>query len=131
MEKRGCSASPFHGRLRLPQPDSESKRAGGRPMERRAIMAESRDQGTTDSPPPFRLDVQLHDLLMQPAAKPATRPPTVGGPQKLPEPEFPSRPELQNGQDTDYRSVDGKRHWTVPQIMHALHGWALPYLKCP
>src|SRR5260370_17661997 len=101
MEKRGCSASPFHGRLRLPQPDSESKRAGGKPMERRAIMAESRDQGTTDSPPPFRLDVQLHELLIHPAPNPAPRPPTLGEPQKLPEPELPSRPELQNGQATD------------------------------
>src|SRR5262245_4897896 len=93
-------------------------------------MAEKRQtQGTTDSPPPFRLDVQLHELLMQPAAKSAVPASAPGELQKLPEPVFPNRPELQNGADEDYMNLNGNRHWTGPQIMHTLHGWALPYLK--
>jgi MoaA/NifB/PqqE/SkfB family radical SAM enzyme len=86
-------------------------------------------QEATEAPPRFRLDVQLHELLMQPAAKPAAPPAEKKEPQKLPEPVFPCRPELQKGADEDYIDADGKRHWTVPQIMHALHGWALPYVK--
>src|SRR5215469_5657838 len=93
-------------------------------------MAESQEhQLPTEVPPPFRLDVQLHELLMQPAAKLAAPAPPRGEPQKLPEPVFPSRPELQSGADTDYMQLDGKRHWTMPQIMHTLHGWAMPYFK--
>src|SRR6516162_170088 len=82
-----------------------------------------------EAAPTFRLDVQLHELLMQPDAKPAAPPPALGPPQALPEAVFPYRPELQKGADSDYMPQDGHRHWTVPQIMHALHGWALPYFK--
>jgi sulfatase maturation enzyme AslB (radical SAM superfamily) len=86
-------------------------------------------QEATEAAPRFRLDVQLHELLMQPAAKPAAPPAEKKEPQELPEPVFPCRPELQKGTDEDYIDADGKRHWTVPQIMHAMHGWALPYFK--
>jgi MoaA/NifB/PqqE/SkfB family radical SAM enzyme len=94
-------------------------------------MPEVQNQRETEqsSPPPFRLDVQLHELLMQPAAKPAAPPPRTGEAQKLPEPVFPSRPKLQLGEDTDYLPTNGQRHWSLPQIMHTLHGWALPYFK--
>jgi MoaA/NifB/PqqE/SkfB family radical SAM enzyme len=80
--------------------------------------------------PSFRLDVQLHELLMKPAAqKPLLPPPPTGEPQRLPEPVFPSRPALQAGDDSDYLPKNGKRHWTVPQIMHSMRGWAFPYFK--
>jgi len=106
------------------QPDSARCKFN---FERKPFMAEPHQHG--ESPPPFRLDVELHELLMRPASKPMTSPPSSALPQKLPEPMFPSRPELQKGADADYMSQDGKRHWTVPQIMHALHGWAVPYVK--
>ena len=84
----------------------------------------------TEAAPSFRLDVQLHELLMKPAAQPAAPPPPVGEPQQLPEPVFPCRPELQKGEDEDYLGQDDDcRHWTMPQVMHALHGWALPFIK--
>src|SRR5215475_1726375 len=79
--------------------------------------------------PPFRLDVQLHELLMNPAAKPTAPPPPLGAPQHLPEPLFPSRPKLQEGADFDYMPKNGHRHWTPPQILHAMKGWMFPYLK--
>jgi uncharacterized Fe-S cluster-containing radical SAM superfamily protein len=93
-------------------------------------MAEPKQQHVSaDSTPAFRLDVQLHELLMRPADKPSMPVASAGEPQHLPEPVFPSRPELQKGDDADYLPDDGKRRWTVPQVMHALHGWALPYAK--
>src|SRR5215472_6407896 len=79
--------------------------------------------------PPFRLDVQLHELLMTPAAKPTAPPPPVGEPQQLPEPVYPSRPELHRGPDSDYLPKNGHRHWAPPQILHAMKGWMFPYLK--
>jgi MoaA/NifB/PqqE/SkfB family radical SAM enzyme len=80
--------------------------------------------------PAFRLDVQLHDLLMKaPATKPLLPAPPTGEPQSLPIPVYPSRPELQKGEDADYFPANGKRRWTVSQIVHAMNGWALPYLK--
>ena len=44
----------------------------------------------------------------------------------LPVPEFPQRPELLTD---DPLPVDGERHWTPSQIVHALRGWAVPYFK--
>lgn len=81
------------------------------------------------SPPPFRLDVQLHELLMKPAAH--TAPPlATGEPQKLPDPVFPSRPRLLEGSDEDYMPKGGRRRaWSPAQIGHAVRGWGLPYIK--
>src|SRR5215467_9294891 len=84
--------------------------------------------GGAEAPPPFRIDVKLHELLMQPARPSIPLPPNRES-QALPEAVFPSRPELQKGEDADYLPTHGRRHWTVPQIMHAIHGWAVPYFK--
>jgi MoaA/NifB/PqqE/SkfB family radical SAM enzyme len=81
------------------------------------------------SPPSFRLDVQLHELLMQPAIKPAVPVPPKAEPQKLPEPVFPQHPELMEGDDADYIPKDGARHWTRQQILHSMRGWMFPYIK--
>ena len=50
-------------------------------------------RGSHDAPPPFRLDVQLHDLLKK---SPAPRPILVPGrqPEKFPEPVFPQHQSL-------------------------------------
>src|SRR5215470_12018865 len=93
-------------------------------------MSQTHQPIGTNEAPPFRLDVQLHDLLMKaPATKPLLAPPPTGEPQALPTPTYPSRPELQKGADADYFPTNGRRRWTVPQIMHAMNGWALPYVK--
>jgi MoaA/NifB/PqqE/SkfB family radical SAM enzyme len=88
-------------------------------------MQEPQGQG----PPSFRLDVQLHDLLMQPVVKPSVPVPPRGEPQKLPEPVFPQHPELMEGDDADYIPKDGARHWTREQILHSMKGWMFPYFK--
>ena len=88
--------------------------------------------GAHDAPPPFRLDVQLHDLLKK---SPAPRPILVPGRQaeKFPEPVFPQHPELM-AQDDNYeenleRAGAGKRHWTAPLVYRAMNGWLFPYFK--
>src|SRR5437879_2666722 len=88
------------------------------------IMTEIQEQ--QGHPPSFRLDVQLHDLLMQPAAKPSIPVPPKGEPQKLPEPVFPQHPDLMEGEDADYVPKDGERHWTGEQILHSMRGWMFP-----
>ena len=97
-------------------------------------VQEQSDHARPESPS-FRLDVQLHDLLKQPgASRPLTPPPPYAQPQKLPEPVFPQHPALLtdaelpadlHGSPTD----PYKRHWTAPQVFHALRGWMLPYFK--
>jgi MoaA/NifB/PqqE/SkfB family radical SAM enzyme len=84
--------------------------------------------------PPFRLDVQLHDLLRKPTGRPLTPPPLSLKPLTLPQPVFPQHPELlteeelpadKHGSPTD----PYKRRWTAPLIYRAVRGWLLPYLK--
>ena len=95
--------------------------------------------GAHDAPPPFRLDVQLHDLLKKSPAplkkSPAPRPILVPGRQaeKFPEPVFPQHPELM-AQDDNYeenleRAGAGKRHWPAPLVYRAMNGWLFPYFK--
>jgi len=88
--------------------------------------------GAHDAPPPFRLGVQLHDLLKK---SPAPRPILVPGRQaeKFPEPVFPQHPELM-AQDDNYeenleRAGAGKRHWPAPLVYRAMNGWLFPYFK--
>jgi hypothetical protein len=90
---------------------------------------EQHEQSTGTSVPPFRLDVQLHELLTRPAPP---KPPSVsltGHFQKLPDPVFPQRPELLEGQDKEFLPQNGRRHWTPAQILHAMRGWMFPYFK--
>jgi len=88
--------------------------------------------GAHDAPPPFRLDVQLHDLLKK---SPAPRPILVPGRQaeRFPEPVFPQHPELM-AQDDNYeenleRARARKRHWPAPLVYRAMNGWLFPYFK--
>ena len=92
-------------------------------------MPEAQVMDRTEAPASYKLDVQLHEILMKPSTRPAAPPPPVGTPQTLPVPPFPSRPELQQGSDEDYFPKDGKRKYGPAQIMHAMRGWAVPYLK--
>jgi MoaA/NifB/PqqE/SkfB family radical SAM enzyme len=88
-------------------------------------MQASQDSST----PSFRLDVQLHELLMKPAGAPAPLLPKNGVPQKLPDPIYPRRPELLKGEDSDYMPKNGKRHYSPSHILHSMQGWMFPYLK--
>jgi sulfatase maturation enzyme AslB (radical SAM superfamily) len=83
---------------------------------------------------PFRVDVQLHDLLKKPEMSLHFAPSPRATPQELPVPVFPQHPELLTDdwlpQDA-HGSADNpyKRHWTASQVFHAMRGWMFPYFK--
>src|SRR5689334_19361773 len=75
---------------------------------------------------PISAPLTLHmgrDLNAPPPApvKPVVKPGDV-----LPDPVFPRRPQLLT---TDPWPGDGERHWSRGQILHAMRGWAFPYVK--
>ena len=88
-----------------------------------------------ETPPAFRLDVPLHDLLKKPEQRrPVPPPPPTEELQKLPEPVFPQHPELLTDQvlpiDAHGSPTDPyKRHWTPSLIYRGLRGWMFPYFK--
>ena len=76
----------------------------------------------------FRVDVQLHDLLVNKNNRGVkSLLPTAGEPQSLPEPVFPLRPELQSVLDPE--TFPDKRAWTAPLVYRAMRGWLFPYLR--
>ena len=84
------------------------------------------------SSPPFRLDVQLHELLTK-SSPPKTVLLPGSGDAKFPEPVFPQHPELL-AQDDDYEQSlanarAGKRPWPASLVFRAMNGWLFPYLK--
>ena len=87
---------------------------------------------TASSPPPFRLDVQAHDLLMKSKPKSLMPPPPAAEPQVvLPVPAFPEHPELFREDDSDIiemerKARNGRRPWSGPLVARALRGWAVP-----
>ena len=89
-------------------------------------------QDTDQTAPSFRLDVQLHDLLKKPTARPMV--PPSAQPQTLPEPIFPQHPELLASEDSGLSAHDaavcnGHRRWTAPLVLRAMRGWLFPYIK--
>lgn len=86
------------------------------------------------SVPTFRLNVNLHAKLMEPRPRAPVGPAPDGQARTLPQPVFPQHPELLNDEGVDYEAleraaVEGKRHWSRAQILHAMRGWAFPYVK--
>jgi MoaA/NifB/PqqE/SkfB family radical SAM enzyme len=75
--------------------------------------------------PSFRIDVQVHDLLVKTRSKGLL--PVKGEPQSLPEPVFPSQPELQD--IADPQVIPDQRKWTAPLIYKAMRGWLFPYWR--
>ncbi len=75
--------------------------------------------------PKFRIDVAIHDLLMN-GATPAPRAPQPKG-LTLPEPVFPQHPELlrQEGPETPPE----KREWSRGDIYRKMRGWLFPYVR--
>ncbi len=87
-------------------------------------------EATPSTPPPFRLDVQVHDLLKNPTARPAAPPLPSSPAQTLPDAVFPQHPELL-GEDhpLDHAFDPHRRRWTGPQILRCMRGWLFPYVK--
>jgi len=77
---------------------------------------------------PHRLDTALTQELMD-GQRPALPLLPDGVSEDLPAPVFPSQPSLLWAPDEDYFPQNGKRHWSAPQIFHAMKGWMFPYFR--
>lgn len=77
------------------------------------------------SAPKFRIDVDIHSLLMNSAAGPAVPPAVMGT--TLPEPIFPQYPEKLSDPGPDVPLA--KRNWTLPLVYRSMRGWLFPYIK--
>jgi len=75
--------------------------------------------------PKFRIDVDIHNLLMNSKPGPVLVPPPKGA--SLPEPVFPQFPEklADPGPETPLE----KREWTWPLAYRAMRGWLFPYIR--
>jgi len=74
--------------------------------------------------PKFRIDVDIHNLLMQPAPGPV---PVPANGLNLPEPVFPQYPEKLS--DPGPATIPEKRDWTMSQVYHKMRGWLFPYIR--
>ncbi|MGH9359836.1 MAG: radical SAM protein, partial [Terriglobia bacterium] len=90
-------------------------------------------QPARGSMPPFRVDVQIHDLLMKSKERPAVPPQPPAQPLTLPEPAFPQHPELLGKEPAPCVREPGEspyeRRWTAPLVYRAMRGWLFPYIK--
>jgi MoaA/NifB/PqqE/SkfB family radical SAM enzyme len=80
--------------------------------------------------PVYRLNLHLHEELLKPTPRSSLEP--SNGAQGLPEAVFPQRPDLVGDVPfDDPRTPDDpyRRHWTWDKIVHAMRGWAVPYVK--
>jgi hypothetical protein len=75
--------------------------------------------------PKFRIDVDIHNLLMKSAPGPAVVPSPKGW--KLPEVVYPQYPERLA--DPGPEVIPEKRNWTVPQVYSKMRGWLFPYIR--
>ena len=90
------------------------------------MLSESQKPGAAEHPhPTFRVDVQLHDLLVKNHAKSLL--PTPGQPLTLPDPVYPERPELQAVPDPE--TTPEKRTWGSQYVYRAMRGWLFPYIR--
>src|SRR5208283_691495 len=84
----------------------------------------------TQAAPTYRLDVQLHELLMKPPEQPRLLPPPPDGKeQKLPTPVFPQYPELMTARDEDFFPQNGRRKYKAKHVYRAAKGWAFPFFR--
>ena len=90
------------------------------------MFDESSLQNASNPVAPLRLDAWLQELTKE---LPARRlpPPHPLGPQILPEPVFPRRPELLG--DAAGAPLVQERHWTGHQIYERARSWLVPYIK--
>jgi MoaA/NifB/PqqE/SkfB family radical SAM enzyme len=76
------------------------------------------------TPAKFRIDVDMHDLLMNTSARPL--PPKSRG-LELPEPQFPQYPELLK--DPGPEQPPEKRQWGGKEVYRKMRGWLFPYMR--
>ncbi len=84
------------------------------------------EQTTHEPSPRFRVDVQLHDLLMN-KERSTSLLPKPAEPLTLPEPVYPQHPELLDFPDPEV--IPDKRKWTAPLVYRAMRGWLFPYIR--
>ena len=76
------------------------------------------------TPAKFRIDVAIHDLLMNNPQGPSAAA-SLG--LELPEPTFPLHPERLA--DPGPEMPPDKRNWTVPELYRQVRGWLFPYIN--
>src|SRR5215831_21033568 len=77
------------------------------------------------TPPKFRIDVAIHDLLTNSNAKPPAPPEPKG--LTLPTPVFPQHPELLAMPPVE--NPPERRKWGRKHIYRAMRGWLFPYIR--
>ena len=77
------------------------------------------------APAKFRIDVDIHNLLMNSSPTGPTPAKATGA--VLPEPVFPQYPALL--EDPGPATIPEKRDWTYPQVWRKVRGWLLPYVR--
>jgi sulfatase maturation enzyme AslB (radical SAM superfamily) len=75
--------------------------------------------------PKFRIDVDIHNLLMRSAPGPVAVPQPKG--LTLPAPVFPRFPAKLS--DPGPEVPPAKRDWTLGQTYRAMRGWLFPYIR--
>jgi MoaA/NifB/PqqE/SkfB family radical SAM enzyme len=86
------------------------------------------DTRSSSSHPSFRVDVQLHELLVDKAKKQTkSLLPKPGETLPLPEAIYPSRPELQSVSDPEI--FPDKRQWGPSLVYRAMRGWLFPWFR--
>src|SRR6201998_4094244 len=75
--------------------------------------------------PKFRIDVDIHNLLMD-SSRELVKPPSPKG-LTLPEPVFPQYPEKLA--DPGPEIAPEKRDWSLSQAYRAMRGWLFPYIR--
>ncbi len=75
--------------------------------------------------PKFRIDVDIHNLLMKSPPGPVAVPSPKGW--TLPEAVYPQHPERLN--DPGPEIVPQSRKWTIPQVYSKMRGWLFPYIR--
>jgi MoaA/NifB/PqqE/SkfB family radical SAM enzyme len=75
--------------------------------------------------PKFRIDVDIHNLLMHASPDPV-KPPAPKG-LTLPEPVFPQHPEKLS--DPGPSTWPEHRNWKWPEIYRKMRGWLFPYIR--
>ena len=84
-------------------------------------MAETQERITANqptTPPPYRLDAKLHQILYKPASRPTLEP--LSEPEVLPEPPYPQHPNPKEMTKTEYQRMNALRTWKT---------WGAPYFK--
>jgi MoaA/NifB/PqqE/SkfB family radical SAM enzyme len=77
------------------------------------------------APAKFRIDIAIHDLLMNSAQDPPAPPAPKG--LTLPQPVFPQRPALLS--EPGPETPPELRRWSANHIYRSMRGWLFPYIK--